>query len=246
MTTSSLSSLQTQLRQVFSGKLPKLVMFDLDGTLVDSVPDLAAAIDAMLLELGRSPAGVEAVRHWVGNGAAVLVQRALANRMDVGDQPLEQMDTDAQQLQQSAHQLFLKHYRLLSGQFACLYPGVRECLAFFQQQGVAMAVVTNKPIEFVPHLLADLHIAEFIGMSLGGDSCVEQKPLPQPLLRVLSELSIDADQALMVGDSRNDIEAARAAGVASLAVTYGYNHGRPVRDESPDMICDSLLELVEA
>jgi len=243
-TASSPSAFQQGIRNAFSGNLPALVMFDLDGTLVDSVPDLAAAVDAMLLELGRLPAGVNAVRHWVGNGAQVLVQRALAGAVAVP--PLITLDGDEQVFQERAHQLFLKHYRLLSGQFACLYSGVRECLAYLQAQGVVLAVVTNKPIEFVPHLLEDLHIVEFIQMSLGGDSCVEKKPHPEPLLRVMDELSMQPQQALMVGDSRNDIEAARAAGVTSLAVTYGYNHGRPVREEAPDLICDSLLELIES
>lgn len=234
-------NLQQCVRDAFGGDLPRLVMFDLDGTLVDSVPDLAAAVDAMLLELGRLPAGVEAVRHWVGNGAQILVQRALACSIEVD--PLDSLTDERRLQQEQAHQLFLKHYRLLSGQFACLYSGVRECLAYLQSQGVAVAVVTNKPIEFVPHLLEDLHIAEFIQMSLGGDSCAEKKPHPEPLLRVLSDMSVPAEQALMVGDSRNDIEAARAAGVRSLAVTYGYNHGRPVREEAPDFLCDSLLAL---
>jgi len=235
--------LSEQLRLTFAGRLPALVMFDLDGTLVDSVPDLAAAIDATLFELGRLPVGVGAVRLWVGNGAQVLVQRALASAVDV--LPLDSLNGAERELQERAHQLFLKHYRVLSGQFACHYSGVRERLAYLREQGVAVAVVTNKPIEFVPHLLEDLHIAEFVHMSLGGDSCLEKKPHPGPLLRVLSEMSVAPQQALMVGDSRNDIEAARAAGVISLAVTYGYNHGRPVREEAPDLMCDSLLELIE-
>lgn len=242
-TTSALPALSQSLRAAFGGDLPKLVMFDLDGTLVDSVPDLAAAVDAMLLELGRLPCGVSAVRHWVGNGAQVLVQRALAGAVDVP--LLSQQGAEEALLQAQAHALFLTHYQQLSGQLACLYPGVRECLAYLQAQGVAVAVVTNKPIEFVPHLLEDLHIAEFIQMSLGGDCCAEKKPHPEPLRRVLEAMSWAPQQALMVGDSRNDIEAARAAGVTSLAVTYGYNHGRPVREEAPDFICDSLLALIE-
>jgi len=242
MTPPSPLSVQQRVRDAFDGDQPELVMFDLDGTLVDSVPDLAAAVDAMLLELGRLPAGVENVRNWVGNGAQVLVRRALHGAVEVP--VLGSLIDNEGGLQEQAHRLFLKHYRLLSGQFACLYTGVRECLVYLQQQRVAVAVVTNKPIEFVPHLLEDLHIAEFIQLSLGGDSCAEKKPHPEPLLRVMSEMSVPPERALMVGDSRNDIEAARAAGVRSLAVTYGYNHGRPVREEAPDFICDSLLALV--
>ncbi len=234
-----MANLSRQLHQHFGG-LPRLVMFDLDGTLVDSVPDLAAAIDAMLADLSRQSAGEEKVRQWVGNGAQVLVQRALANRIDVNFDALQGQTLVEQQ---AAHQLFLKHYRSISGRFSGLYPGVLQCLKKLQEADVTLAVITNKPVEFVPRLLSHLGIDSYFSDYLGGDSLELKKPHPQPLIYLLDRFGLNANQALMVGDSRNDIEAARAAGVASLAVTYGYNHGRPVAEERPDFICDSLEQL---
>lgn len=236
-----MSELNRAIRMHFGGQLPALVMFDLDGTLVDSVPDLAVAVDAMLEELGRAPAGEEVVRHWVGNGAQVLVQRALANSVAVP--PLSQLDDESQGVQAQAHQSFLKHYRQVSGRHSRLYPGVKQALTYLKSEGVKLAIVTNKPIEFVPHLLRDLGIDVYFDHSVGGDSFPQKKPHPQPLYEVMAMFSISAEQALMVGDSRNDIEAGKAAHVATLAVPYGYNHGRPVSDESPDFICDSLAQL---
>ncbi len=224
------------MHERFDGGRPSLVLFDLDGTLVDSVPDLAAAVDAMLNELGHPAAGEVRVRVWVGNGAAVLVRRALAH--------VHRLDED--QVQDDAHQqaleCFLKHYRRLSGQFSQLYPGVQTALQALTERGIALALVTNKPAEFVPHLLRDLQLEPYFDVWLGGDSLPQKKPDPAPLLHLLEQFEVSPAQALMVGDSRSDMLAGKAAGVATLGVTYGYNHGNPIEQEAPDWVTDNLAQ----
>lgn len=214
---------------------PELVMFDLDGTLVDSVPDLTLALDAVLREQGCPAAGEERTRLWVGSGASILVLRGLADALSM--QP-EQVDAD---LHEHCLQSFLRHYDHCNGRQSRLYVGVREALEYLQAADISMAVITNKPSVFVPHLLSSLGIENYFQMTLGGDELVDKKPHPAPLTHVLSKLGVGAEQALMVGDSRNDILAAKAAGVACLAVSYGYNHGRPVKLEQPEWLTDNLF-----
>ncbi|MYM64343.1 phosphoglycolate phosphatase [Pseudomaricurvus sp. HS19] len=219
---------------------PRLVMYDLDGTLVDSVPDLAAAVDATLLELGFASAGEQAARGWVGNGAEMLMRRALAHGQGVAAESVAQRDVG------HGLQRFLHHYARSSGEHSRLYPGVAEALQLLQQQGCVQTVVTNKPAQFVPDLLADLGIDGYFERWLGGDSLPVKKPDPAPLNHLLQLCGVEPQDALMVGDSVNDIGAARAAGVPVLAVTYGYNHGRPVEQERPDWLTDNLNEFLSA
>ncbi|MBA1273400.1 phosphoglycolate phosphatase [Stutzerimonas azotifigens] len=223
------------LRSVFDGELPRLVMFDLDGTLLDSVPDLAAAVDSVLLQLGRPPAGLARVRDWVGNGAPVLVRRALAGGLDH-----QGVDDE---LAQRALQMFLEAY---AGGHALttVYPGVPPLLEWLRTQGVPMAVVTNKPERFVEPLLQEKGLGGFFSWIVGGDTLSRQKPDPAGLRHVLERAGVPAHQALFVGDSRNDVLAARAAGVPCVALRYGYNHGRPIDEEHPELVLDDLRELL--
>jgi phosphoglycolate phosphatase len=221
--------------QLFPGRLPKLVMFDLDGTLVDSVPDLAAAVDSMLLTLGRSPVGIEAVRIWIGNGARVLVRRALAN--DFEHEAVSEADTE------EALAIFMEIYAG-SHTLTRVYPGVRETLKWMQKQGVQMALITNKPERFVAPLLDELKLGRFFRWIIGGDTMPQQKPDPAALFFVMKMAGIPASQSLFVGDSRNDVLAAKAAGVACVALSYGYNHGRPIEEESPALVIDDLRKLL--
>ena len=221
--------------QLFPGTLPKLVMFDLDGTLIDSVPDLAAAVDRMLLELGRPPAGLEAVRHWVGNGAPVLVRRALAGGLDHG--------TVDDALAEQGLALFMEAYGA-SHELTVVYPGVRDTLKWLQKQGVAMALITNKPERFVAPLLDQMKIGRYFKWIIGGDTLPQKKPDPAALFFVMKMANIPASQSLFVGDSRSDVLAAKAAGVKCVALSYGYNHGRPIAEESPALVIDDLRKLI--
>ena len=223
------------LKELLGGQLPKLVMFDLDGTLVDSVPDLAAAVDDMLRQLGREPAGVDKVRCWVGNGALVLVRRALADSME--HDGIDPQEADA------ALELFMEAYANAAGH-TVRYPGVLECLDALQAAGVALALITNKPERFIPELLREQQLDGYFDWIIGGDTLPQKKPDPAALLHVMAQADATARNSLFVGDSRNDILAARAAGVPCVALTYGYNHGEDIALEQPELTIDNLCELL--
>ncbi|MBD9441331.1 phosphoglycolate phosphatase [Pseudomonas sp. PDM04] len=221
--------------QLFPGRLPRLVMFDLDGTLIDSVPDLAAAVDNMLLKLGRPPAGLEAVREWVGNGAPVLVRRALANHIDA--EGVDEVEAE------QALELFNGFYEA-GHELTVVYPGVRDTLKWLNKHGVEMALITNKPERFVAPLLDQMKIGRYFKWIIGGDTLPQKKPDPAALFFVMKMANIPASQSLFVGDSRSDVLAAKAAGVKCVALSYGYNHGRPIAEESPALVIDDLRKLI--
>lgn len=224
------------MRQLFADENPKLVLFDLDGTLVDSVPDLAHAIDRMLLELGKETAGIERVRSWVGNGASVLVQRALAGSIEAQIGNPDEFE--------KAYALFLKFYGEHTADQSCLYEGVEECLVALQNQQIKMGLVTNKPIQFTRTMLAGFKLDDYFDVVIGGDSLPQKKPSPEPLLEAMASCSATPSETLMVGDSKSDVGAARAAGCPVICVPYGYNHGEDIARYAPDLIVKSLAELV--
>jgi len=225
----------TRLEQLFDGTLPRLVMFDLDGTLMDSVPDLAAAVDKMLMLLGRAPAGIERVRDWVGNGSRVLVRRALAGQLE--------HDGVADELADEALALFMQAYAG-GHELTAVYPGVRECLDWLREREVKLAIITNKPAQFIEPLLEEKGLAGYFDWLVGGDTLPQQKPDPAALFWVMDKAGVAPGESLFVGDSRNDVRAAKAATVRCVALTCGYNHGEPIADEQPALVLDDLRELV--
>ncbi|ESQ98552.1 phosphoglycolate phosphatase [Stutzerimonas chloritidismutans AW-1] len=225
----------TRLEQLFDGKLPRLVMFDLDGTLMDSAPDLAAAVDKMLMLLGREPAGIERVRDWVGNGSRVLVRRALAGKLE--------HEAISDELADEALALFMQAYAG-GHELTAVYPGVRECLDWLRERGVKLAIITNKPAQFIEPLLEEKGLAGYFKWLVGGDTLPQQKPDPAALVWVMDKAGVAPGESLFVGDSRNDVRAAKAAAVPCVALTYGYNHGEPIADEQPALVLDDLRELV--
>jgi len=213
----------------------RLVAFDLDGTLIDSVPDLAAAVDAMLVEQRLAPAGEAKVRDWVGNGTFKLVERALASALGEA--------ADAMVVEAS-HDSFLRHYRAAPCERTRVFPDVAEALEALVSRGTIVTLITNKPVAFIDPILEALGLRHYFRMALGGDSLPEKKPHPAPLLHLAAHFDVDPGQCLMVGDSRHDVEAGKRAGFRTLAVPYGYNHGEPVASSDPDGVVESLGELV--
>ncbi len=222
----------------FAAESPTAILFDLDGTLVDSVPDLYVAVARALDELQLPPVTELQVRSWVGNGARKLVQRALACAYAVAEHEvsIEQLNI--------AHKCFLKHYADCNGQSSRLCEGVLPALQYWQKQSIPMAIVTNKPIQFVPQLLAGLNIDGFFSLLIGGECVSDKKPAPMMLLQACRQLPAEPERCLMIGDSRNDVEAAKAAGMPVAAVTGGYNHGEAIELCEPHCVIDSIAELL--
>lgn len=214
-----------------------LIMLDLDGTLVDSAPDLAVAVDKMLVSLDRSPAGEDRVRTWIGNGASMLVARALSGAME------PETNHRSGELFDAAYLSFLTQYAESNGKFAQLYPGVEKALDNWFAQKIPLAVITNKPKAFTVPLLKAFRLSRYFHFVMGGDSLPEKKPHPAQLNEVIQQLGAVADRCWMVGDSRNDVQAARAAGCKAACVNYGYNHGEAIELSEPDLIISRLDQL---
>ncbi|WP_076588926.1 phosphoglycolate phosphatase [Vibrio ostreicida] len=217
----------------------KLIAFDLDGTLLDSVPDLTLAADQTAQALGYPQVSEEQVRDYVGNGADILIGRVLSQSLTVDPE----LDAD---LHAKARVLFDEYYEKSGHKLSHLYPSVKETLAELDKACVTMALVTNKPSKFVPEVLAKHGIDQYFVDVIGGDSFSEKKPNPIALNWLLEKYGFEASEMMMVGDSKNDVLAAKNAGCQSFGLTYGYNHGEPISASKPDYVADSLADLVDA
>jgi phosphoglycolate phosphatase len=213
---------------------PEMVLIDVDGTLVDSVPDLAYCVDAMMRELGMPERGEQRVRHWVGNGVERLVKRALIDQLE--GEPDEA-------LYARALPVFEALYRDNTSKRSCLYTGVREALDFLQTTGVRIGCVTNKASQFTLPLLQDLGVRDYFEIVICGDMVERKKPDPMPLLQAAEQLETEPQASMMLGDSMSDVKAARAAGFQIVCMSYGYNHGEDIRDYDPDAVVDSMTEI---
>ena len=214
--------------------LTQALLFDLDGTLLDSAPDLTTAIDCMLIELGYQAAGIERVRTWVGDGARQLVIEALQ---------FAQASTADENVSEALH-IYQHHYAACLTQSSQLFAGVREALQHWGERGLRMACVTNKGARFTEPLIDHFGLREILPVVISGDTLPQRKPDPAPLLEACRQLNVSPQHALMIGDSRNDVRAARATNMPVICVRHGYNHGRLIENENPDVIVDSLLDLV--
>ncbi|EIH0733507.1 phosphoglycolate phosphatase [Vibrio vulnificus] len=216
----------------------KLIAFDLDGTLLDSVPDLAVAADQATRAVGFPGVTELQVRDYVGNGADILIGRALSQSLTITPELSDE-------LRAQARELFDDFYQQTGHKLSHLYPTVKETLKELHQAGFTLALVTNKPSKFVPDVLQQHGIADYFVDVLGGDSFPEKKPNPIALNWLMEKHQIQPTEMLMVGDSKNDILAAKNAGCASFGLTYGYNHGEPIASSEPDFVADSLAQLLD-
>ncbi|CAC9584751.1 Phosphoglycolate phosphatase (EC 3.1.3.18) [uncultured Gammaproteobacteria bacterium] len=213
---------------------PKLIMIDVDGTLVDSVPDLAFCVDETMKAMGRDTWGESQVLHWVGNGVPKLVERSLTGELEG---TVDKADFD------KAYPIFLELYSKNTSVRSCLYDGVKEGLDYMKAQGYTLGCVTNKAEQFTLPILKDLGIFDYFGIVVSGDTLAKKKPDPLPLLHSAEFFGIDPKDSLMLGDSVSDVKASRAAGFNIICMSYGYNHGNDIRDTNPDLVIDSMAEL---
>lgn len=212
------------------------VAFDLDGTLVDSAPGLADAVDMALRDVNLPAAGIERISTWIGNGADIMVERAV--RWAEGDMSPEFL--------QKVRDKFDHYYADTAASGSRLYPQVKETLAALATLGLPLGLVTNKPTPFIAPLLESLGIGNYFTLVLGGDDVVAKKPHPAPLYLMLGTLGLRASELVFVGDSRNDIQAAQAAGCPCVGMTYGYNYGETIALSKPDRVLEHFADLLPA
>ena len=216
----------------------QLLIFDFDGTLIDSVPDLADATNTMLTTLGKDTYPIETIRNWIGNGSRLLVERALVGKVEVAEGELMVEEAD------HAEQIFFEAYKNLSGSKTVAYPDVDDGLKKLHAAGYTLALVTNKPIRFVPKILQSFGWQDLFSEVMGGDSLAVKKPDPTPLLHVCETLNVSVEQAVMIGDSRNDMLAGQNANMDTLGLSYGYNYGQDIRELNPTEAFDHFADLV--
>jgi len=211
----------------------KGVVIDLDGTLLDTAPDLADAAMAMAADLGLPPIDLAEVKTYIGNGVSRLVKRVLTRDM---------FADPATELFAKALPIYEKHYAEWVSRKSRPFPGVVEGLQAFRAMGVHVACITNKAERFTVPLLRDTGLIDFFELILSGDTLPEKKPSPLPLLHACQVFGVEPDELLLIGDSLNDTQAARAAGCPVFCVPYGYNRGRPVSELDLDAVVPSLAE----
>jgi len=214
----------------------RLILFDLDGTLVDSVPDLAWCGNAMLEQLGMPPRDLAAARAWVGNGVERFVKRFISGDMD-GEPEAAVFNRGLE--------IFNRLYADNVSRRSVVYPGVGEALQKFSGMEIHLACVTNKPEPFTSDLIAAMGLAPLFELVVAGNTTSRKKPDPMPLHYAADHFGLEYAACLMVGDSSNDVSAARAAGFSVVCVPYGYNHGICISESSPDLIVDSLEQLAD-
>lgn len=216
----------------------KLIIFDLDGTLIDSAPSLAYSINLMLKELNKKPLPAELIKGFVGNGADILIKRALSGKKEYK----ELIDKECFKRAKDA---FFSFYSKNLTTNTTLYPNVLETLNALKDKNYTLALATNKPIEFVADILSHFKLDNFFKLALGGGSTQFKKPHPQMLLKISQDLNIKPNCCVMVGDSSNDIIASKKANMSSIALTYGYNQGINLKDLEPDVICNNFKEILD-
>ncbi|NTS75539.1 phosphoglycolate phosphatase [Catenovulum sp. SM1970] len=215
----------------------KLFVFDLDGTLVDSLPTIAYALNCTLADLDQAPIATDVIKTWIGNGSDVLVARGLSRNIQV-DENLPAA------LLKKARFLFNEHYAQAGHHRDVVYPNVAETLKTLKQQGFELAVLTNKSDAFVEPILTAAEIMPYFSAWVGGQTLKEKKPSPMGLLHLAKQFNCQMTEIVMVGDSENDIKAAKAAGCLSAGLTYGYNYGVPISQSEPELVMDNLSALL--
>lgn len=218
--------------------MPKIraALFDLDGTLLDTAPDLALAANAMRVHYGMAPLREDVITSFVGKGMENLVRRSLAGALEPAEPPKVPIA--------DALAVFKAHYHRVNGDRARIFEGVADGLRELADLGIRLAVVTNKPTEFVGPLLTQTGLRGFFEVLVCGDTCERKKPDPMPVQHACAQLGLKPNQVVLVGDSVNDAQAGKAAGTPVLIVPYGYNEGRDVAHLEVDALVRDVAEVV--
>lgn len=231
------TSTQISAPIVFTAPRIEAALIDLDGTMVDTADDFAAGLNGMLAQIDAEETTREEVMGFVGKGSEHLIRSVLAQRLPADD---------AQSRFEEALALYQDEYAKINGQHTRLYPDVVAGLAALRDAGVRLVCVTNKPHRFAVELLEQYGLSQYFEAVLGGDSTPKKKPDPLPMLTACAQLGVAPQAAVAIGDSENDAIAGRAAGMATLTVPYGYNHGQPVQKIKSDGIVATLLDAAKA
>ncbi|WP_159038370.1 phosphoglycolate phosphatase [Brumimicrobium mesophilum] len=213
----------------------ELIIFDFDGTLINSIPDLTSAINKMLSHYSLSALTIEQVTPFIGNGAKPLVKRSLEASVNQNSEIKIEFD--------EAFDIYLSAYNEITCEDTFMYPGVLETLNYLDQKGVKMAICTNKPFKFIEPILDTLKIKHFFKSWVGEDSLAEKKPNALPLVHLVNTLNSSIERSIMIGDSKNDILAAQNAKMESIGVSYGYNYNEKISDYHPTLVVDDFADL---
>lgn len=216
-------------------KEKELIIFDFDGTLINSIPDLTLAVNKMLSHYNLLPLTIEQVTPFIGNGAEPLVRRSLEH--------YKQELNITEDLLTEAFAIYLSAYKDVTCKDTFMYPGVLETLSYLDKKGYKMAICTNKPFGFIAPILDKLEIKQFFKSWIGEDSLSEKKPNAAPLLHLVEALDTVIEKSIMVGDSKNDILAAQNANMESIGVSYGYNYNENISDYNPTVVVDCFADL---
>ncbi len=213
----------------------ELIIFDFDGTLINSIPDLATAVNMMLSHYNLLPLTMAQVSPFIGNGAKLLVKRSLEHSM-----PDKEISSE---FFKEAFEIYLASYQKVICVETYAYPDVVETLNYLNNKDYKMAICTNKPYEFIEPILDKLMIKHFFKYWIGEDSLTKKKPSAFPLFHIAKEMNKSIEKCIMVGDSKNDIIAAKNAGMESIGVTYGYNYNENIADYNPTLVVDNFVDL---
>ncbi len=216
----------------------KAIHFDLDGTLIDSVPDLALAVNEMLQTLGQETFDEDTIRYWVGNGSQTLVKRALAGKREFDEDEIDETRF------KKAHSIFLEAYNKHLCEATKAFPGVIDTLQALKKRGYHLSIITNKPAQFVAPILEGLGFGDLIESYLGGDCLPKKKPDPLPLVTMCDQMGVSIKESVMVGDSKNDILAANTCTMQSIGVSYGYNYGEDINTYNPTIVVAKFEEIL--
>ena len=222
-------------KKVVNFKEKELIIFDFDGTLINSIPDLTLAINKMLSHYNLSPLTIEQVTPFIGNGAKPLVKRALDAAVE--NQSLTEVDFN------EAFAIYFSAYKKITCKDTFLYAGVIETLKYLDNKGYKMAICTNKPFTFIEPILSTLEIKQFFKIWIGEDSLPEKKPNALPLVHLVNIMKTNIEKSIMIGDSKNDILAAQNADMNSIGVSYGYNYNENISDYNPTLVVDKFADL---